>query len=149
MYSLNDCLQIMEMTKQELMIQRWKCISNFPGNTYYVGEVFTLPLNCDKQQMVLSNGVDEIDIDIDPLDYPSIFERLEWWEEREEKDLPEYVRYKGCSFLRLGYPSVGEVIKVDNYQDDCLNSGDMCDWITLYEPATQQEYLNQNERNRM
>ena len=78
------------MTADDLMAPRWKCIANFPGNTFFVGEVFEIPLNCKLQQIVLQgDNYKTVDLDINPDLYPAIFKKLEWWEDRK---LEEYLK---------------------------------------------------------
>ena len=126
------------MTTEELLRPRWKVIADYPNSPFEVNSVletddkgvYTLWEHDGKGYITLS-------------DYPAIFRKLEWWEKRDEKDLPKYVKYKGCEMFRFNSPKMSEVLKVDNYQEDCLNHNKGCDWISLYEPATEQEYLNQ------
>lgn len=125
------------MTKEELLKPRYKVIADYPGSSFEIENVletdeksvYTLWEHDGKHELTLSN-------------FPAIFRELEWWEEREEKDLPEYVRYKGCEFFRFSAPAINEVLKVESYSEDCLNHCKGCDWITLYEPATKEEYKN-------
>ena len=115
------------MTTEELLRPRWKVLADYPRNPFEVGNILETD---DKGVYTLweHDGKDYLTLS----DYPSIFKRLDWWEERDEKDLPNYVKYKGCEMFRL---------KVNNYQEDCVNHNIGCDWISLYEPATEEEYL--------
>ena len=130
------------MTTEELLKPRYKVVADFPGCIFKVPELLKEGLvhweTINNKQCFKYKGEY-----IYPHLYPSIFQKLEWWEERDEKDLPKYVRYKGCEMFRFNSPKMSEVLKVDNYQEDCLNHNKGCDWISLYEPATEQEYLNQ------
>ena len=128
------------MTTEELLKPRWKVIADFPGRYrtgIKVGDVL-IPKEIDQPETYFV-----ADYYVNLSHYPAIFRKLGWWEERDEKDMPKYVRYKGCEMFRLNSPKMGEVLKVDNYQEDYLNHNKGCDWISLYEPATEQEYLNQ------
>ena len=137
------------MTKEELLKPRWKLIAGFPGCLFRVPEIL-------KEGLVSWKSVDGEECFkykgeyIYPQLYPHLFRKLEWWEDRQEKDLPKYLRYEGCDFFRLSYPAKGTIVKVESYSDDCVNyiypmDTFICDWITLYEPATEEEFLNQNK----
>lgn len=103
------------MTKEKLLVPRWKVIADFPYSSYCIndviqGEEFRL---CNEEHIThLCNH------------YPELFKKLEWWEEREEKDLPDYVRRKDTGRI---YPTIWKGLLS----------------FRLYEPATEQEYLNQ------
>ena len=83
------------LSKEELLMPRWKVIADFPGNVYfYVGEIFELPKEYIKQMMVIGNDDEEVDFEVNPELYPAIFKKLDWWEEREFNELPKYVKNK-------------------------------------------------------
>jgi len=62
----------------DLLRPRYKVIADYPDNEFEVGEI--LPDD------VVSNEEDEI------LKYPHLFKKLEWWEERQISEMPEYVK---------------------------------------------------------
>lgn len=67
------------MNKEELLKPRYKLISDFPGNWNKVGDVLEADtLYMDGETFTMG-------------DYPAIFDRLEWWEERKKEELPQYV----------------------------------------------------------
>lgn len=132
------------MTTEELLKPRWKVIADFPGSLLSIGEILTnLKYHQEPDDYSIRIQTELGELGIFPSEFPAVFKELEWWQERDEKDMPKYVRYKGCEMFRLNSPKMGEVLKVDNYQEDYLNHNKGCDWISLYEPATEQEYLNQ------
>lgn len=104
------------MTKEELLRPRVKVIAPYPKMPYKLGAI----LEIDEQH---SNKYFD--------DYPHLFRRLEWWEERDASDMPEYVKQKNNDFFT----------KVDKYFYDCFRSGDDKYWIRYYLPATEEEYL--------
>lgn len=70
------------MTTEELLQPRYKVIADYPGNVAYVGEIYEddICIRWNEQKF---------------KKYPHLFRKLEWWEERDEKDMPEYVK---CEF---------------------------------------------------
>lgn len=69
------------MTKEELLKPRYKVVADYPEPKYYrhirVGEIIS-NLNISDENYLKS--------------FPNLFKKLEWWEERDEKDLPKYFR---------------------------------------------------------
>lgn len=81
------------MTTEELLIPRWKVIADFPGNrgmkigdilkeTHKLHSLNSIKINpnCNPYRII-------------PSKYPAIFKKLEWWEERDEKDMPLFLKY--------------------------------------------------------
>lgn len=141
------------MTIEELLIPRWKVIAEYPNSIFDVGNI--LVNNSTQNEYEYISWKDYGKDVYYPNDYPTIFKKLEWWEDRNIKDLPEYVkkidteavykvfwnRYKnppkciGIWFNRKGI-------------DVCFNGQDQdFSLLTIYEPATEQEYLNQNKND--
>lgn len=80
----------MPLSKQELLIPRYKVIADYPGSHEKVGTIITLglPNEHDGWDMVyLSENEHRLP------KYPHIYKWLEWWEEREASDMPEYISY--------------------------------------------------------
>ena len=138
------------MTKEELLKPRWKVIADFPGNTFYVGEIIEIPSQYILQQIVLQgNNYQSVDLDINPSFYPAIFKKLKWWEERKEEDLPKYVLWKPTN----------TIMKVSIYEKDYESNilrifsiprtnifgkyGKDWGWIIHTEPSTKEEYEKQ------
>ena len=70
------------MTTEELLKPRYLVIADYPGmddDGYYIGQV---------KENIAENYCKLLD------KYPHLFRRLEWWEMRDEKDMPEYVKRK-------------------------------------------------------
>ena len=64
------------MTVEELLIPRYKVTADYPGmdDSYEIGEVL---------KPAYTGIVDA---------YPHLFRKLNWWEERNVEDMPEYVK---------------------------------------------------------
>lgn len=103
------------MSIEELLKPRIKVIERWPDmdkNKYYVGQIITLPCyEISSKQWFIQDGESKI-YDAYFENYPHLFKRLEWWEEMDEKDMPEYVGYK---FLE---DSKEKILKVPNHFAD-------------------------------
>ena len=88
------------MTPEELLIPRYKVIADYPDSPFGIGEVLELTLqhkvgthlypayHITDDDGNIKNIVGEVWME----DYPAIFRRMNWIEEREIKDLPEFVK---------------------------------------------------------
>jgi len=102
----------------DLMKPRYKVIADYPDNEFSVGEI--LP------DEVVSNEEDEI------LKYPHLFKKLEWWEERRESEMPEYVKIFDVVERFDKFKSRWESFLAITKKD--------------FTPATEVEYLNQKQQ---
>lgn len=67
------------MTTKELMTPRYKAIADYPRGAHQKGDVFIC--------------IDWLHEDLEFYDqYPHLFRKLEWWEERAVDDMPEYIK---------------------------------------------------------
>lgn len=116
------------MTKEELLKPRWKVIANFPYTYYKVGEIIgdTFRLTCEDY---IKHNCSE---------YPAIFQKLEWYEEKQLEQLPLYIRktstgdiYKVIDWFK---PSTFVCISLN---EDGNRYYQLARW---FEPATKQEY---------
>lgn len=137
------------MTIEELLKPRWKVIADFPCNVGHdVGEI----ISEYKYKSEPDCCFIEIDLDgkifgICPDDYPHLFRKLKWWEEREIEDMPNYIRVEHTIPLAY-YQNLNGVYKVGEYISDGFipDKGDGIKSISFNKwvfPATEQEYLNQ------
>jgi hypothetical protein len=74
------------MSNEELLKPRYKVIADFPYNTF--GEVGSI-LDRDWGW----NGDDENGFKHHISHYPHLFKKLQWWEERKQEGMPEYVKW--------------------------------------------------------
>jgi hypothetical protein len=64
---------------EQVLIPRFKVVANYPGNTSFrVGEIITVDNKAIEKEFAV---------------YPAIFRRLKWWEDRDQEDMPEYVKF--------------------------------------------------------
>jgi hypothetical protein len=67
------------LSKEELLKPRYKVIADYPGSPYKIGDI----KQCSESEHGDVNYYRQ---------YPSIFKNLEWWEERNKIDMPDYVK---------------------------------------------------------
>lgn len=123
----------------ELMKPRYKVIADYPDSKYKVDEIIELTWN-------------------DPLPnkyggyqsfynkYPHLFKKLQWWEERKEDEMPEYVKYKFMEDSKWKYFKVmkhftNSAMEPNKY--GFLVNRDDYNSYSKSLPITQSEYLNQ------
>lgn len=111
---------------EHLLAPRYKVIADYPNSPYYVGQV----LSGDSYKTNEPYGGR----------YPKIFVKLEWWEERQESEMPR--------FVKVNNPNLkchGDVKQVTTYCFDTLDDRAyfIQGWLELEHllPATEQDYL--------
>lgn len=133
-----------KLSVEDLMKPRYMVIADYPADhSYKVGQIlvnvggFTIPYQGNYKTFLLD-------------DYPHLFKKLEWWQERKESDLRK-VEYVKVINYESGYWNKGSIISVVKFcaeKDKPLgyyvthNS-----YIPIYnlEPATESEYLTLNK----
>lgn len=83
------------MTKEELLKPRYKTLCRYPDSPLRIGQII------NGETFNVTGGTK-----FHCADYPSIFQKLEWWNDREVNELPEYLKIEDM------------VIKVDVYLKD-------------------------------
>jgi hypothetical protein len=84
-------------TKDELLIKRVRCIGSssgfhYPGSPFQNNDILTLQPKIGGYEYY-AKGEDRSGIGaIDIVNFSHLFKQIEWWEDREEKDLPEYLK---------------------------------------------------------
>lgn len=141
------------MSTEELLKVRYKVIADFPlkpfPNLYNVGDVLTDPGGTES--VFDQNGKPVFSIDFDK--YPHLFKKLEWWEERDVKDYPEYVK--------LFFDNRNQYVhKVEEWLDETNIHGDplyeylnrvgtrMSACVRELLPATEQEYQDYKSKQK-
>lgn len=71
------------MSNEELMRPRYKVIAGYPSNQNKVGDIITIQRSTRDQVELVCGWYDK---------FPHLFKKLEWWEEREIEEMPEYVK---------------------------------------------------------
>lgn len=136
-------------TQEELMQLRYKVIADWPKSRYNVGDIIPVTEISDWYYYYHDPAISNTMID----KYPHLFKKLDWWEDLEPDDMPEYVK---VNMKRTVLP-YGDIIHVEtwesvNYIDNNgSNATDFYCTIAGYKyhvgnvlPATQSEYDQQN-----
>jgi len=66
--------------ENELTIPRFEVIQGYPNNNYKIGKVLTPGKDLDAKAWVK-----------ELQKYPHLFRKLEWWEKRKIKDMPQFL----------------------------------------------------------
>jgi hypothetical protein len=77
------------MTTEDLLKPRYKVIADWPFQNYAIDEI----LQGDEAALI-STKYDKSNL----YDYPALFRKLNWWEERDVKDLPKFVNINGAIY---------------------------------------------------
>lgn len=81
------------MTAEELLKVRYKAIAGWPGNTKYeIGDILKgYSPGCGGGNLIVNDKGESIWLS--PENFPTLFKKLEWWEDRKESDMPEFLKY--------------------------------------------------------
>jgi hypothetical protein len=74
------------MTPEELLKPRYKVIADYPGNEWKVGDILDRDWGWD--------GDDESGFKHHVSDYPHLFKKLHWADERPVEQMPRYIKGK-------------------------------------------------------
>lgn len=125
------------MNTAELLKPRYKVIADYPFSDFNVGDILN-----ERCEGVWTNDIENGENISAPETYPHLFRKLEWHEEREKKDMPEYLRssetYPKPHFIKVrkNYATFfeGEYLSLKEYKPY---------WEAQYQfyfPATETEY---------
>lgn len=80
------------MTTEQLMLARWKVIADYPGYDGYhrIGDIVERKENYS-EILIRIQLFAEFSL-ICPNDYPHLFKKLGWWEERTIDEMPRFIR---------------------------------------------------------
>ena len=119
----------------DLLKPRYKVISDYPGRDVEIGHVINDPDYYERRGLQLKN-------------YPHLFQKLEWYQERDKKDMPHYIKWT--------HPNTKEVdfFKVDQWVTNSFGvyKAHIYDpaaylFIKDIQPSTEAEYLNQKQQS--
>lgn len=92
------------MTPDELMKPRYKVIAGYPGSPFEIGEIISWTDTTETQKRAFimrsqsGHGLNKTVAD----QYPHLFKKLEWWQDRLPEDMPEYVKDEKGVIGKLG-----------------------------------------------
>ena len=118
----------------DLLGVRYKVIADYPNASFKVGSVWS-----PEEMVSHAMSVDECN----PENFPHLFKKLEWWEERDKYNMPKYVSFPhGHHKFKEG--EVVEVFNWYKYPDACIfHNHYHAGWLL---PATEAEYFNQKQQ---
>lgn len=133
-----------------LLKPRYKVIADYPKCPFVVGQLLSQDMESVGEIFVDISEVNETNKDrnwIGPDQigkYPHLFRELQWWEEREEKDMPMYVTVRG-EVYKVKEWDMGMVTPVEVFINPKIHKGyiDSCTECPLYGdilPATEKQY---------
>ena len=128
---------------QELLKPRYKVIADYPNNKMPIDAIL-IPNRLDgtvNNDWVSPDPNDRKFIYADVSKYPHLFRRLEWWEDRDVKDMPEYVK-------RIMGTNKGKVYKIADpsqngriwHEEREIEYGYFLRYAGLFEPATETQF---------
>lgn len=134
------------MTVEELLKPRYKVIADYPSSPFFINDILPNALKewqrDNERTKATLNECEK---------YPAIFKKLEWWEEREIEDMPEYLKddngvYKCRNWHYQSRKSPDLIaLEIYNFEPERSGSG----WSEKYLltiryknilPATKEEY---------
>ena len=126
------------MTAEELLKPRYKVMADYPAAMHSVGDVLSAYENGIRYLVEINENSEKYSMN----DYPHLFKKLEWWEERELKDMPEFLKYNIDEENYVVKVYKWDMEKLFGYMDDDLTTGfDLNLWQKEpYLPSTKEEY---------
>lgn len=123
------------MSTEDLMKRRAKVIAPYPNTIFLIGEILYENEHSDwyfnKSKLC---GVTTKDISL----CKTIFRELFWWEDRDEKDMPEYYKRVGDgSIYKTNCRVEGRIVMLQIKDNETVPTA-----IEYLLPATEAQYLN-------
>jgi hypothetical protein len=159
------------MTKEELLQPRYKVIADYPFNPYNIGDLVEMTatrvkLTVTSEWSDFNNSMVSVEnyVPFSRLnEFPALFKKLEWWEDRKVEDMPGYLKrfesYSCTSYGENGEDKEPEIHKVKKHFSMGLTDWRqghtdffVSDWhennycYSSFEPATEQGY-NEYQRH--
>lgn len=118
------------MTAEELLRPRFKVIADYPESMFDIGKIE----ECAEAHHGCVTFYGK---------YPAIFKRLDWWEERAEGDMPEYLKHKKFGYAHKVVEWLGKNIRdIPLYRFYGIDGQLMQDSCYLLLPISETEYNN-------
>ncbi len=110
----------MSLSVEKLLEQRFKVIADYPHSPYKIGDLVEIPDSSTSYHCTTTKAYNSFTEEMcDSANYFSIlqienykhlFRKLEWWEERDISEMPEYVKEEGGKIYLASW-----VLKDKNY----------------------------------
>lgn len=83
----------MAKTPEELLKPRYKLIADYPGCGYEVGTILEVAEDGELYSRIAGYQLSVVKImESEVIKFSHLIHKLEWWEDREERELPKYIR---------------------------------------------------------
>ncbi len=134
------------MTNEELMQPRYKVIERWPDMhmlKFFTDQIITLNQKEGSQWFIDMGKTKPYDNYYDAYfeGYPHLFKKLEWWEEREPDDMPDYVKGESEVYKVLSNPTgITDVVYAKWILPHNKNAMRLLS-LSKTVPATEEEYL--------
>lgn len=120
---------------EHLLRPRVKMIADWPGNQMLlVGDVLTIYEDGKNAPLFVSSHGDKYGLTFDPSQFPHLFRKMEWHEEREPEELPRFLLHRNGSVHKV-FKYHKEYACVDLSEDDEFPTSFA--WLS---PATEEQY---------
>jgi len=120
------------MTPEELLKPRYKVIADWPGSNLKIGTTLRQEItdyySFEEDEKAFTTHRKNLD------QYPHLFRKLQWWEERTLEEMPQYIK-----FDNIVYKTIEWRIGVEM---ECRTIGNRgAAPARKFLPATEQDYL--------
>lgn len=138
------------MTNEELLKPRFKVTADYPDSDYIVGQILSFNKFSYSQgeKNFYAYGEKRL-YENYFIPYPYLFKKLSWWEEREIKDMPEYVCFTESPNKEIWEVKEWKISKAFGMEfwteDEGRRFRNICSECSII-PATQSEYESQNKK---
>lgn len=129
------------MTPEQLMQIRYKVIADYPFSIFSIGEIIVSQKDGKFWQFE-----DDGRWLLKPELFPQIFKPIQWYEERAEGDMPEYMKFQGEIF-KVGSHFTSSFNPPTFTKHGCRIDDEFYPYYKL-EPATEQEYNTYNNQTK-
>lgn len=95
-------------TPEELLKPRYKVIADYPGCKFKIGNILTYVREIAQTYDLWRNEKTGVEIIYSGFGaFPHLFKKLEWWEDREPSEMPEYVKWTDTGVLCKYHNHIG------------------------------------------
>ncbi len=124
---------------KDLLIPRFKVIADYPNSWFILGNIYTglKGANPNSDYWYLKDNSPHGVGTVDPTKYPSVFQRLQWWENRTPLEMPRYLKKDNMVFKVRAYTHPAAKGFPLFYEKDEIPGSH---YISYFQPATKEEY---------
>lgn len=143
----------MALSKDKLLKPRWKVIADYPASMHLVGDVLSAYDNGVRYLVKIEDASEKYSMN----DYPHLFQKLQWWEERKVEEMPEHIKCENAvrRFKQIRedgrielYDYPGEIEYEEIIYEKMDGKGYELYFIEECEPATLEEYTHYINKNK-